>query len=238
MPRKPRNAPAGLVYHVLNRAAGRITLFRDDADYAAFARILCQAHQRVPIDLFAYCFMPNHWHFLLRPHRDGDLTAFLRWLTHTHAMRWRVAHHTVGLGPLYQGRFKSFPVQCDHHFATVARYVERNPSTANLARRAQDWPWSSLHTREHAARDPAHKDLNAILSPWPIPRPRHWPNTVNAPLTPKELERLETSEARGRPFGDDHWLNQTVTRLSLQHTIRPEGRPKKQEKGQKGSGGK
>ena len=62
MPRRPRAAPGGLVYHVLNRAAGRVTLFRTDKDYAAFARTLVQAHARHPIDLFAFCLMPNHWH--------------------------------------------------------------------------------------------------------------------------------------------------------------------------------
>jgi putative transposase len=223
MPRKPRNAPGGLVYHVINRAAGRITLFRNDDDFTAFERILAQAHDRHPIDLFAYCLMPNHWHFLVCPEHDHDLTRFFRWLTHTHAMRWRVAHHTVGYGPLYQGRFKSFPVQCDHHLATVARYVERNPLTANLVRRAQDWQWSSLHTRQRGRGD----QVKAILSDWPINRPTDWPRTVNAPLTPKELDRLQISESRSRPFGDDRWLDQTVARLSLQHTIRPEGRPRK-----------
>ena len=223
MPRKPRNAPGGLVYHVLNRAAGRITLFRNDADYLAFNRVLLDAHARHPlVEIFSYCTMPNHWHLVLRPKRDGDLTDFCRRLAHTHAMRWRVAHHTVGYGPLYQGRFKSFPVQCDHHLLTVLRYVERNARTANLCRRAQDWRWCSLAARADQ-RDP----LRAILSDWPIERPRDWARTVDAPLTGKEFERLETSESRGRPFGDERWTHQTVGRLSLEHTVRPEGRPRK-----------
>jgi len=234
MPRRPRAAPGGLVYHVLNRAAGRVTLFRTDKDYAAFARTLVQAHARHPIDLFAFCLMPNHWHVVARPRHDGDLTAFCRWLANTHAMRWRVAHHTVGHGPLYQGRFKSFPIQCDHHFLTACRYVERNALTANLCRRAQDWPWSSLHARTPAAPAAAAAaakglpDLGGILTDdWPVPRPHDWARTVNAALTPKELDRLHASETRGRPFGDDAWLARTVHRLALQHTLRPEGRPRR-----------
>ena len=111
MARKPRFAPGGLVYHVLNRSAGRSILFRRDGDFEAFERLLVEAHRRVPLRLLSYCVMGNHWHFVTWPERDGQLTEFFRWLAHTHAMRWRVAHHTVGYGHLYQGRFKSFPVQ-------------------------------------------------------------------------------------------------------------------------------
>ena len=68
------------------------------------------------------------------------------------AMRWHVAHNTVGRGHLYQGRFKSFPVAEDGHFLTVCRYVERNALTANVVRRAEDWRWGSLWARRRAAR--------------------------------------------------------------------------------------
>ncbi len=71
----------------------------------------------------------------------------IRWLSHTHAMRWHVAHRSVGRGDLYQGRFKSFPVQQDEHFLTVCRYVERNALTAGLVDRAEDWRFGSLWAR-------------------------------------------------------------------------------------------
>jgi hypothetical protein len=75
------------------------------------------------------------------------LSAFMNWLTLTHTQRWRHAHHTVGYGPLYQGRFKSFPIQRDEHLLSVCRYVERNPLRAGIVERAEDWRWSSLWHR-------------------------------------------------------------------------------------------
>ena len=108
MPRVARIAPPGQVYHVLNRACGRMHFFRRDGDFEAFERIIIEAHQRVPLPIYAWCLMSNHWHFVVRPARAGELTDFFRWLTHTHAMRWRVAHHTVGYGHLYQGRFREY----------------------------------------------------------------------------------------------------------------------------------
>jgi putative transposase len=233
MPRRPRSAPGGLVYHVLNRSAGRVKLFRTDKDFLAFQSLLLEAHGRLPIPLLAYCVMGTHWHFLVRPRGDGELTAFFRWLTHTHAMRWRVAHRSVGDGPVYQGRFKSFPVQGDSHLLTACRYVERNALSAGLVERAQDWRWCSLWARDHGPQE-----LRAALPPWPVDRPADWARHVNRPLTGKELDRVRASLERGRPFGDDAWAARTVRRLHLEHTVRPEGRPRKREAGRERGGSK
>ena len=78
MPRRPRIAPGGWIYHVLNRSAGRVKLFRTDDDFAAFDRLLVEAQERHPLRIFSYCVMNNHWHFVVRPEKDGDLTAFFR----------------------------------------------------------------------------------------------------------------------------------------------------------------
>src|SRR5882757_1619121 len=111
MPRRHRNAPGGIVYHVLNRGNGRAPIFENEGDYAAFERVLEEALAREPVRLLAYCLMPNHWHLVLWPREDGQLSEFMRLLTVTHTQRWHAHHHAIGTGPLYQGRFKSFPIQ-------------------------------------------------------------------------------------------------------------------------------
>src|SRR4051812_22663538 len=126
MPRTARAAVGGTVYHVLNRGNGRMRIFRKPADYLAFIAILAEALQRVPrIELFAFCLMPNHWHLICRPKSDRDLAAFMSWLTNTHVKRYR-AHYSRTSGHLYQGRYKSFPVERDEHLLIVLRYVEGN----------------------------------------------------------------------------------------------------------------
>jgi len=210
------------VYHVLNRSVGRMHLFGKNADFEAFQRVMIEAHQRHPIRILSYCVMSNHWHFVVWPETDGQVTAFFRWLAHTHAMRWRVAHRTVGYGHLDQGRFQSFPVQGDEHLLTVLRYIERNAVGAARVARAEDWRWSGLWARNHA--DDA---IKAILSPWPVERQVDWTDRVNATLSAKELARLRVSVERGRPFGEEEWVKRKVSELSLGHTVRPEGRPPK-----------
>src|SRR5687768_16729675 len=101
MPRKARVAPGGVVYRVLNRAAGRTNLFRMEQDFAAFERVMVQAHERAPLRILSYCLMSNHWHFVVWPRANGELSAYFKWLANTHAMRWRVSHRTVGYGSLY-----------------------------------------------------------------------------------------------------------------------------------------
>lgn len=222
MPRKARNTPAGYVYHIINRADGRIALFRKEADYAAFERVMLAAHQRVPLRLLNWCIMKNHWHFVVWPQSDRQVTDFFRWLANTHAMRWRVSRRTVGWGHLYQGRFKAFPIQTDRHFLTVCRYVERNALTAGAVGRAEEWRWGSLWVRRQG---PA--ELRGMLSEWPIACPPNWLKLVNTPLGPKELARVRLSAARGQPYGDPAWVQETAAELDLGHTLRREGRPAK-----------
>jgi putative transposase len=123
----------GYVYHVLNRAVGRATLFAKATDYEAFVRVLAEALDWVDIRLLAYCVMPNHWHLVVWPERDGDLSEFMRWLTLTHTQRWHAKHHTQGTGPLCQGRFKTFPVAKDEHCLRVLRRMAWPKTRSHLA---------------------------------------------------------------------------------------------------------
>lgn len=226
MGRPKRDSRAGIIYHVLNRANADIKIFKKDGDYEAFERVLTEAVKRSKMRLLSYCLMPNHWHLVLWPHLDGQLSTFTGWLTLTHTQRWHAHRHSTGRGHLYQGRFKSFPCQDDEHFYTLNRYVERNALKANLVERAEDWRWSSLY-RWHSGTV-LDKE---ILASWPLPRKRSWLKQVNDPLTTGEVKAIERSLQRGCPYGDEHWMERMVKKLGLESTVKPRGRPKKQKKG-------
>lgn len=222
MSRPLRAAEGGLIYHALNRAVARSTIFADEADYEAFLRVLAEAAARHAMRLLAYCILPNHFHLVLWPRGDGDLSRFMRWLTMTHTQRWHAHHRSAGTGHLYQGRFKSFPVQGDDHFFTLCRYVERNALRAGLVSRAEDWRWGSL-----SRTDPTATPTQPALDDWPIERPADWVERVNAPLSPSEEEAMRRAIQRGQPWGDPSWQASTATRLGLRSTLQPLGRPKK-----------
>ena len=195
MGRPRRAAEGGYVYHVLNRANARMTIFEDEGDFTAFEKVLLQAVERSQTRLLAYCLMPNHWHLVVWPREDGELSRFIGWLTLTHTQRWHAHRHSTGSGHVYQGRFKSFPIQEDAHFYTVAPYVERNALRANLARRAQQWRWGSLYRWLRGSAED-----NQLLAAWPLPRKPSWVDHVNAPQTESELAALRRKHALASTF--------------------------------------
>lgn len=211
------------MFHALNRGNERRTIFESEGDYLAFLRVMNQTSEQAPMRILAWCLMPNHWHLVLWPQQDGELGRFLQRLTTTHVRRWRLNRQSVGHGHLYQGTYKSFPVEEDNHFYWVCRYAERNALRANLVQRAEAWPWSSLG----APRFPAAAAEQPPLSAWPLPRPRNWVELVNQPQTEAELEAIRVSIQRGRPYGDAAWQKRIAKRLGLESTLRPRGRPRK-----------
>ena len=112
-------------------------LFEKPGDYVAFERVLGEARNRYDMRILAFCVMPNHWHLVVWPRHDGELSEFAGWLTLTHTQRWHAHRQSAGTGHVYQGRFKSFPVQSDDHLFTLLRYVERNPRTGQIGRQGR-----------------------------------------------------------------------------------------------------
>ncbi len=219
MPRPPRATAGNVCYHVLNRGNARMTIFHKDGDYAVL-KLLNEAGDRIPMRLLAFCLMPNHFHLILWPRQEGSLSRWMQWLTTSHVRRYH--RHYNSSGHVWQGRFKSFPIQSDEHLLTVMRYVERNPVRAMSipVRKAQNWPWSSLGT--------APQDVEPVrLHPGPIRRRDDWLAWVNQPLTEEERRAMEVCISRGQPFGEEKWKLRTAKRLGIESSLRPRGRPRK-----------
>lgn len=223
MPRVSRISAGGLCYHVLNRANGRATVFAHPEDYAAFLAVVTEACERLPIRLLAYCLMPNHFHFVVWPQEDGDLSRWMSWLMTTQVRRYHAHHETEGR--LWQGRYKAFPIQDDYHLLTVIRYVERNPVRAETlgVASAAAWPWSSAAAPSATPFPMARPALH----PGPVQRRADWLAWVDRPLTAGEQEAIQRSIARGSPLGDSAWVTATAARLGLGPTLKPLGRPLK-----------
>lgn len=223
MGRAPRITVPGIVYHVLNRRVMRLPIFEDDGDYRAFERVLAQSLDRVDAPrLLAYCLMPNHWHLVVQAVRGTSLSTWMQWTTVTHTHRWHSHRHTAGQGPLYQGRFKSFPVQADEHFLRLCRYVEANACRAKFVRKAENWRWGSMRSRQDRK-----SVLSQWLHTWPVNRPRNWSSLVSRCLEESDLKSMRHSIARGTPLGADGWRSRIARNLGLSTTLRPRGRPLK-----------
>ncbi len=227
MPRVARVAPGGLIYHVLNRGVGRMDLFKRPADFASFLQAIADTLRVVPMRICGYCLMSNHWHLVLWPRQDKELSRFMQRLTITHARRWIEHRDRVGYGSVYQGRYRSFPVQSDAHFTMLMRYVERNPRRAGMVRRAEAWRWSSLGQTADDGPVKGLKSPPAIipLCPWPVPRRRDWIAYVNRSQRAAEEGAVRHSLRHSRPLGSAGWVSRMEKALSLT-PLRPRGRPK------------
>jgi putative transposase len=217
VPRSARPMLAGVCVHIVTRGNARATIFRSENDYGRFSELITSAQDRVHLELFAWCLMPNHIHLVARPRTNHDLTKWMHWLLTTHAQRHRTRYATTG--HIWQGRYKVFPIQVDAHFIRVLRYVERNPVRASLVASSRDWRWSSLARRRSTG------ECDAPLAESPVPLPVPWDDWVNAPLTEQELAAIRTSVRRGRPLGDPGWARGASERLGVQDTLNPRGRP-------------
>jgi putative transposase len=192
MPDRTIAGRAGRVYHVVNRAIEGQLLFRDFGEYLAFQHRLIRALTLVPTRLLAYCLMPNHWHLVVQPHTDEELTLFIRWLSMTHAKALRCWRGSPGRGAVYQSRYRASPVQTERYFYIVMRYVERNAARAGLVERAQDWLWSSAS---------AAVALQGVqLAPWPLPRPRGWSAFLNEGESAADVEFIRLRTKRNEPI--------------------------------------
>lgn len=222
MPRTNRVDIANEIYHVINRSNARMPIFTTDDDYRLFEEVLAEAEEKTSVRIYAYCIMPNHWHLLVSPMNDGDLSKFTGWLTMTHTQRWHSKHKTVGTGHLYQGRYKSFLVQSNQYLVQVVRYIERNPVRAKLVNRAEEWRWSSIWRREKGTL--AQKKL---LTEVPFDVPSNYLEWVNENETKENLEIIRNAVNKGKPYGLDTWTENMIEKYVLTATTRLKGRPKK-----------
>lgn len=218
MPRRPRLFTRRFVFHILNRAVQGVTLFERLSDYEAFTETLMEALRRFPVRLLAYCVMPNHWHLVVWPETDESLSAFMHWLTSSHARHWRDARLTRGRGAVYQGRFKAIAVQHDAHLLRLCLYVKRNAVRGRLVTRASEWPWSSASPLACGPNRPG-------LAEWPIKRPPNWDELLEAPEPPRDLHELRAAIRHGRHFGSRAWELETIETLGWRTGLRRPGRP-------------
>ena len=211
-----------MVYYGWNRANFRSRLFKAEAHYQDFLDLVEESLNFVPIRILAYCLMPNHWHLVLYPRADGDLSKFVQRITVTHTQRYHAQIRTAGYGQIYQGRYKSLPVETGQHFLTLVRYVERNAQRAGLVKRAEDWPWSSVYTRLYGK-----EKQKQLLSRWPVAAPKDYVAWLNHPQPQEEIEKIRYALKRSRPYGSEAWVSKAVAQFGLENTLRNPWRPQK-----------
>ena len=226
MSRPLRPVADGSIYHVINRGNNRQTVFRKAGDYQAFLEALSNLKERQPFELYGYCLLSNHFHLLIRP-LETTISRIVQSLLVSHTQRYH-KHYQSG-GHVWQGRFKSPVIQDDEHLLTVLRYIEANPLRARIVKDAGKYPWSSycVHGLGEASELVSPLVTYEELAETSATRQRRWAEKVHQPMKESLVTGVRRSVETGLPYGDPRWITRLASKLKLDLTIRPRGRPRK-----------
>jgi putative transposase len=219
MSRPHRLLPAGFVYHIINRANEGARMFASGKDFDSFLDMVRETSRRIAMRICAFCLMPTHWHFVMWPSEDGAVSAYVHYLSTLHAVNYRRLHGRIGRGHVYQGRFRSFPVEGSHYYYNLVKYVESNARRSGLVERAEGWRWSSLHDRANGS---------SLVTPGPLVLPSNWIDIVNASPRRDELESLRACTRSGLPYGSPLWISEAAAAQGFAPALRPSGRPRRE----------
>ncbi len=218
----------GLTFHAFSRGNNGHDVFHEDDDRYAFLTALARTQLRYPFRLYGYCLMTNHVHLLVRPEPGVAIGRVMQSLLVAHTLRYHKRHKS--LGHVWQGRFKSPPVQEDSHLWTVLRYIEANPLRAGMVSDPADYRWSSYPTHAGHRADPLMSELPGwpYLGNTPEERSQAWREKVLAAVPEHDLAAIRASLVNGRPFGGPAWTEAQSGALGLNTPRRPVGRPRKE----------
>jgi putative transposase len=219
MARLARSTVIGFPHQVTQRGNFDQTVFEEDGDFQRYLAWLCECAGRYSIEIWAYCLMRNHVHFVCVPKAEGGLAhAF-------NTLHMKYAQHFNGKkgvsGHLWKGRFQSCMLDDRSVFEEV-RFIENNPVRAGIVERAEDYPWSSARYHVLGTPDLVIKEgcfLNGEINDWR--------SYLSAWGDDPILARTWLSLKTGRPAGDEGFVRALEKILGRRLMALPRGRPRK-----------
>lgn len=141
MPPRLMTFLANNYYHIYNRGVNHAQIFFSEENYRYLLRLLKKNLTRYNISISAYCLLPNHYHFLLKPSQDGNLDRMIKSLFGSYVMA--VNKQQNRQGPLFQSRFRSILVDKEEYLVHLTRYIHLNPVSAGLVNIPENWQFSN-----------------------------------------------------------------------------------------------
>jgi putative transposase len=197
-----------LPHHVTQSGNRREQVFFEQEDYQTYLALVGTAARRAGTEVWAYCLMPNHVHFIMVPSQADGLRATFaeahrRYTARINSRRGQAGH-------LWQGRFSS-TVLDERHFLATARHMSLHPLRSGLAAAPGDWPWSSA-----AAHMSGRDDGLATVQPL-LDRVGDFTAFLSEPEDADAILAVRRSYSTGRPVGAADWIArlEAITARSL-----------------------
>ncbi len=210
MPRKARLVVPNYPHHVTQRGNRKQAVFFCEDDYRLYQHLLVQSKSKANVEIWGYCLMPNHVHFVVTPNTEDGIRKLFQEAHRRYTKR--INERQEWLGHLWQERFHSC-VMDETHLLAAVRYIELNPVRAGLCDKATDWPWSSVHAHLSGTSDGLVDPLamRSRISDW-----HDYLSNGSGNIDPAVLSVHARS---GRPIGDDHFLQQIELLTGQRRTI-------------------
>ena len=147
-----------LLFHVFSRGHNRQVVFKEKEDYDHFLKLVKRYKTRWGLVIYHWVLMINHFHLLIEIADPRLLTKVMAGMLRSYTAYHHQKYSTCGY--LWQGRYKSQPVEKENYLLACGRYIERNPVRAGLVEAAWEYPYSS-------GRQYALGIMDGITSPNP-----------------------------------------------------------------------
>jgi REP-associated tyrosine transposase len=231
MPRRARILLANTPHHIVQRGHNRETVFVERDDYLYYLDTLKEWKQELEVNVYGYCLMTNHVHLILDPRDEPANIGKLMKRLAGRQTRY-VNYQEKRSGSLWEGRYKSSPIETDSYLLACHRYVERNPVKAGMVEDVADYEWSSY--RQHVGleddiwidSDPAYKGLSNNAEARMI----HYKNYVSQSGSESETHLIKSALQRGQLTGGNRFIEDVEKRLGLRIEHRGPGRPRRMKK--------
>ena len=220
MPRIARTVAHGYPHHITQRGNYRQRIFETDEDYLQYLKWLKAYSIKYALEVWAYCIMSNHVHFVCVLKKEDSLARAFNALHMRYAQY--VNRRRKASGHLWQGRFYSTILDEAHVYAAV-RYVENNPVRAGLVGKAEDYRWSS-------AREHVDETADGIVSRrcYLVGEISNWRRYLHEKEDKEMVNEIRKGSMTGRPCGDESFIRKLERRFSRRLKALPHGRPRKE----------
>ena len=231
MPRTARIVIPSYPHHVIQRGHNRHSVFAGEDDYLYYLDNLAEWKQRLDCKVYAFCLMTNHVHLVIAPQNDPENLG--RLMKRLAGRQTRFVNRMEGRsGTLWEGRFKSSPIETNAYLLACCRYVEMNPVLAGMCATPNEYPWSSCSSKTISRKwewlddDPLYLDMAATEAE----RRQKYAAFLNEPISDQEKKVILGAVQRGQLTGGTGFVEEIELRLHRRVELRGQGRPRKGEK--------
>lgn len=208
MARLPRYTPANIPQHIIQRGNNRQICFTANADLGIYASYLAEGARKYGVDIHGWVFMTNHVHLLATPHEDDAISKMMQFLGRKYVRYFNRVYGRTGT--LFEGRFRSCPIETDRYLLSCLRYIELNPVRAGMVKNPMDYHWSSYSANALGKSInlwTAHPEyLN--LGREPQIRQARYRQLFESALTTEIISDIRQSTQRGLALGSEHFKDE------------------------------